>query len=187
MNEIKSRLSNKERWVFALMLGGFFLVLAWLCWSAPGGLISAAAFTGACALVSLLLNRAERALRQLPGLAVPAVLLVTGLAGGEGGVVRLFAVVMLVGAGVTGGVASLASARAGLAAYRAWMLGALPIGWTISRVVMGAAYYGVITPIGVIMRLLGRDALSLRFDRSAESYWVVRRRGTDAGRYLRQW
>jgi hypothetical protein len=29
-------------------------------------------------------------------------------------------------------------------------------------------------PIGLLMRLLGRDLLSLKLDRQAQSYWVVR-------------
>ena len=39
---------------------------------------------------------------------------------------------------------------------------------------LGLIYLTTIVPIGLFMRLLGRDLLSLKFDRQAASYWVVR-------------
>jgi hypothetical protein len=66
------------------------------------------------------------------------------------------------------------------------MLAALPIGWTISHLVLGAVYYLVLTPIGLVMRLLGRDPMQRRFDRSAKSYWIERTPRTDPSRHFRQ-
>ncbi len=61
-----------------------------------------------------------------------------------------------------------------------------PIGWVISHLVLGLAFYGVITCIAFIFRLLGRDVLGRTFDRSATSYWVPRQPTTDMRRYFRQ-
>lgn len=48
----------------------------------------------------------------------------------------------------------------------------------LHRIVSGVAlillFYGVVTLTGLVMRLLGRDLLSRRFDRSAVSYWIHR-------------
>lgn len=44
----------------------------------------------------------------------------------------------------------------------------------VSPVVLGAMYFGILAPIAVAMRLAGRDALKLRFDADAQSYWVNR-------------
>src|SRR5271170_5764079 len=48
--------------------------------------------------------------------------------------------------------------------YVGWMIAVYPIGWTVSHVAMVVVFYGVLTPIGVIMRLCGRDPLDRAFD-----------------------
>ena len=69
--------------------------------------------------------------------------------------------------------------------YLGWMYAAFPIGFVISYVVMLAIFYLVVTPIGLIMRLAGRDSLNRRFDADAESYWSAHE-GCDQKRYFRQ-
>ena len=44
----------------------------------------------------------------------------------------------------------------------------------VSPIVMGAMFYLVFTPIGLLFRLLGKDPLRLRFDPDAASYWIHR-------------
>ena len=70
--------------------------------------------------------------------------------------------------------------------YLAWIHLAVPIGWVISHVAMALIYYLVFTPIGLIMRLFGRDPMERRFDRSAASYWVEHNPAGEPGRYFRQ-
>jgi Saxitoxin biosynthesis operon protein SxtJ len=70
--------------------------------------------------------------------------------------------------------------------YLVWMYAAFPIGWVVSHVVLAAVYYLVVTPIGVTMRLLGRDPLDRRFDRSATTYWVPHDPAQSVERYFRQ-
>lgn len=57
---------------------------------------------------------------------------------------------------------------------RAWLRLGLLLHRIVSPVVMGALYYAVITPTGLIMRALGKDPLRLRYDQDATSYWVRR-------------
>jgi hypothetical protein len=53
--------------------------------------------------------------------------------------------------------------------YRGWMkLGAL-LGWVNTRVLLTLVFFLVVTPIGVIMRLLGRSPLEAR---KRDSYWT---------------
>jgi len=61
-----------------------------------------------------------------------------------------------------------------------------PIGYVLSHVVMAVVYYGLFTPVGLIFRLIGRDALNRKFDRQAASYWTPRRQVTDMKKYFRQ-
>ena len=54
-----------------------------------------------------------------------------------------------------------------------WMgLGHL-IGLFVSPLVLGFIFFGIFTPIGITMRLLGRDELRLKF-RDRPTYWIKR-------------
>ncbi|MCR9244450.1 MAG: hypothetical protein NXI31_05420 [bacterium] len=54
------------------------------------------------------------------------------------------------------------------------MVVALPIGFVLSHVLMAAIFYLVMTPIGLIFKLIGRDAMGKRPDPNAKTYWVDR-------------
>ena len=57
---------------------------------------------------------------------------------------------------------------------RAWFRLGLLLSRIVSPVVLAVLFYGVVTPTGLVMRLLGKDPLRLRFDRPAASYWIRR-------------
>lgn len=44
----------------------------------------------------------------------------------------------------------------------------------VSPIALGLVFYCVVTPTGLIRRLLGKDPLRLKADRSQKSYWVIR-------------
>ena len=75
--------------------------------------------------------------------------------------------------------------RSRLRIYRGWIYTTYPIGWTVSHVVLAAVYYLVVTPIGLAMRLAGRDPLNRRFERGCKTYWTPRVR-RETSRYFRQ-
>ena len=54
-----------------------------------------------------------------------------------------------------------------------WMRFGFLIGIIISPIVLGIIFFGVITPYGLIMRLLGRDELRLQ-KTTTETNWVPR-------------
>ncbi|MFA7382059.1 MAG: SxtJ family membrane protein [Desulfurivibrionaceae bacterium] len=56
--------------------------------------------------------------------------------------------------------------------YRGWMAVGHALGWINTRVILGLLYYLVITPMGLIMRLLGKDPLRRRFSGDLPSYRV---------------
>jgi hypothetical protein len=81
-------------------------------------------------------------------------------------------------------LAGLGAALAGLAliaphwlrpVHTYWMRGAEALGWFNTRVLLGLVYFLMMTPIGVLMRLLGRDPLNRRL-RDRSSYWIARPR-----------
>lgn len=61
-----------------------------------------------------------------------------------------------------------------------------PIGFVISHVMFFVFYFSTITPIGLFMKLIGRDALRRKRDPAAASYWTRREPVTDTKRYFKQ-
>ncbi len=47
-------------------------------------------------------------------------------------------------------------------------------------------FYLIFTPVGLIVRLIGRDALQRRFDGQAKTYWSPLEIDIPAKRYFRQ-
>lgn len=56
--------------------------------------------------------------------------------------------------------------------HRVWMLGAERLSRLTTPVILGFIYFVVITPIGLVLRLLGRDPLTKSV--TAETVWVSR-------------
>ncbi len=57
---------------------------------------------------------------------------------------------------------------------RLWLrFGALLHG-IVSPIAMGVVFYLTVTPVGMLMRLLGKRPIPLRFDRDKGSYWIER-------------
>lgn len=61
-----------------------------------------------------------------------------------------------------------------------------PIGWAVSHLVLILVFALVVTPVAVLLRLLGRDPLARRADARLPTYWVTRTTGRDARRYFQQ-
>lgn len=57
---------------------------------------------------------------------------------------------------------------------KAWMTLALLMGFVMTRVILSALYYGVVTPIGFVLRLTGKRPLERGPDAAARTYWVTR-------------
>jgi len=57
---------------------------------------------------------------------------------------------------------------------RGWARFGLLLHHIVSPFVLGIMYFGVITPMGLVMRALRKDPLRLRRDITAPTYWVRR-------------
>ena len=55
-------------------------------------------------------------------------------------------------------------------AYLVWMTFAVILGWVMTRVILSIVFYLIMTPIGLITRLLGEDFLALK-RLNSDSYW----------------
>ncbi len=70
--------------------------------------------------------------------------------------------------------------------YVGWMAFAFALAWVNTRLVLGVFYYLVLTPIGIVLRLAGKDLLSEKLDRTSSSYWIKREEeARDVKRYER--
>ncbi|MGA3086744.1 MAG: SxtJ family membrane protein [Thermodesulfobacteriota bacterium] len=58
--------------------------------------------------------------------------------------------------------------------YKYWMKLALVLGSISSHVILAFLYYLVLTPIGLVMRVLGKNPLALRLEKKTGSYWIQR-------------
>jgi hypothetical protein len=60
-----------------------------------------------------------------------------------------------------------------------------PIGWVVSHVLLGLIFYGIVTPIGIILRVTGHDPLQINAP-LGNSLWKSPTGKTDPASYLRQ-
>ena len=52
-----------------------------------------------------------------------------------------------------------------------WFKFGILLGRIVSPLIMGIIFFLVVTPIGLIMRLLGKDVLNLKYNKN-KSYWI---------------
>ena len=69
--------------------------------------------------------------------------------------------------------------------YTGWMIVAFPIGWTVSRLALGAMFFLLFVPVATVFRLMNRDALRLK-PKPSGSYWIAKPRARSGEEYLRQ-
>jgi hypothetical protein len=55
--------------------------------------------------------------------------------------------------------------------YVVWMKFAFVLGWINTRILLGVFFFLILSPVAVVLRLLGKDPLDRRIDSSAKSYW----------------
>jgi hypothetical protein len=58
--------------------------------------------------------------------------------------------------------------------YRMWMTAGDLLGWINSRVILSALYFSLLTPVRLLMKITGYDAMNRKFDQNAATYRVRR-------------
>lgn len=135
-------------------------------------------------MITIPTNPSERDLRWFGGLGM---LFAWGIAGwllfrhdARGWAVGLIAL------GLIAGLLALIRPQLLKWVYIGWMWAVFPIGWLIAHILLAVVYYGVLTPVGLLLRLAGHDPLQRRPDRQATSYWRPRTRERKPSDYFRQ-
>jgi hypothetical protein len=60
--------------------------------------------------------------------------------------------------------------------YLGWMTLAFILGHIVSTVLLALFFYFVVTPVGLLARLAGRDFLNRKRESNSPSYWIIRDR-----------
>jgi len=71
--------------------------------------------------------------------------------------------------------------------YRVWTRFAAALAWFNTRVLLGLVFYLIITPVGLIMKIIGSDPMKRKIDKDTESYWIKRKENKDLSRYDNQY
>ena len=58
--------------------------------------------------------------------------------------------------------------------HKGWMWTGHVLGWINTRILLGIVFYGLITPIGIVFRLMGKDTMRQAFSEQSSTYRVVR-------------
>ena len=67
---------------------------------------------------------------------------------------------------------------------RLWFKFGIMLGAIVAPIVMGAIFFIVVTPIGIVMSIIGKDLLNKKHDKKKETYWI--KRETSTGSMKRQ-
>jgi hypothetical protein len=54
--------------------------------------------------------------------------------------------------------------------YRAWMAVGRVVGWINTRIILAVFFYLVLTPVGLVLRWMGKDPMRRAYDPAAASY-----------------
>jgi hypothetical protein len=77
---------------------------------------------------------------------------------------------------VSGGLLAITVTRPSLLHFGnlAWGRLGLLMGAVVNPIVMAVLFFGVVTPMALLMRWMSKDVLRLRWDAQARTYWLPR-------------
>lgn len=58
--------------------------------------------------------------------------------------------------------------------YAGWMRVGHIMGAVSSKIILAILFYGLFTPVAIILKLRGKDLLNKKFDKNENSYWIER-------------
>lgn len=93
----------------------------------------------------------------------------------------------LLGIGLVAALLSLWRPTALRIVFTTAMVCAFPIGFVVSQILLALMFWLVFLPIGICLKLAGRDPLALKRPTTNRSFWEPKTTPTDLRRYLRQY
>lgn len=89
--------------------------------------------------------------------------------------------------GASVGLACLALKPLARPLYVVWYALACCIGIVMANLLFALLFYGLFTPMGLFMRLIGRDPLKLKFQRGTLTYWLDAESAPPPAQHFRQY
>lgn len=125
----------------------------------------------------------NRVLRQFAALSI---LVFGGMAYWQGLQERSTLALILAGLAVLIGPLGLAKPQAIRFVFVGMTAVAFPIGWLVSHVVLALLFFGMFTPVALLFKLIGRDALARRQRPEVPTYWAAQPVVKNVRSYFRQ-
>jgi len=98
--------------------------------------------------------------------------------------IRWTAAIFSLGAAIL--LSSFISLRLTRIIYLGFILATLPIGLLVSFLLFAIFFFGILTPLALVFRLIGRDTLHRKFDPDTDSYWIAHRQPDNLDQYFHQ-
>ena len=57
---------------------------------------------------------------------------------------------------------------------KVWMTLAILLGWFMTRVILSILFYLILTPIGLIGKIVGKEFLDIKWRKKSDTYWLKR-------------
>jgi hypothetical protein len=61
-----------------------------------------------------------------------------------------------------------------------WFKLGIALHHVVNPIIMGAIFFGAVTPMGMLLRALGKDHLRLKRSQQSSTYWIERERPAPA-------
>jgi hypothetical protein len=177
--------SSRQRKALGLALCALGGLVALMIWHKPASLMLISCVSGLAWCASMMFNHDEPRGRQWKAIVIP---IVVGLMYAAVRYLGSPAPIAVAVAGVFVALGTLVwfRERFGNKFYKTWSLLFLPLAWSVSTLLLVLVYYGVLTPFGLVLRMLGRDSMHRKLDRDRTTYWLKRPEVVDPERYFRQ-
>ncbi|MBX3008104.1 MAG: hypothetical protein KF816_08770 [Melioribacteraceae bacterium] len=62
--------------------------------------------------------------------------------------------------------------------YKIWMGLAFALGWIVSRIILTILFVFILTPLGLLAKLFGKEFLDINFSKKNSSYWIPKKEVT---------
>jgi hypothetical protein len=62
----------------------------------------------------------------------------------------------------------------------AWIKVGEILGMIIAPIVMAIIYFFILTPISIVVRIFGKDLLSIKFNKQVNTYWINRKKNINS-------
>lgn len=133
-------------------------------------------------LIEVQWNPTQRQLRQFGVICLFALPLIAWLWGGSSQLIGILA-----GIGLVMAVLGYLLPAVVKPLFIGLTLVTLPIGLVLGEIATLLIFFGMFLPLGLLFRLVGRDALQVKINKSAKTYWHVKKQPKDTASYFHQY